>query len=154
MFQKVTATKFPPPKPLMVWDGKCSFCAYWISYWQKISGEAIAFESYETAAARFPDLDLSLFKQASRLIDRDGRIYSGPDSAYYSFKLRAKYSFLHTWYQKYSPFRAFSDWQYQIIASNRNIFFRITKFLFGSDPENIRPFWAVYLFVLIFLYLI
>lgn len=138
----------------MVWDGKCSFCAYWISYWQSISGETIEFESYESAAERFLDLDIALFKQASRLIDKDGRVYSGPDSAYYSLHLNSKYSFLHSWYQKFSWFEKLSDWKYQIIANNRNFFFRISKFFFGSDPENLRPFWAVYLFVLIFLFLI
>ena len=138
----------------MVWDGECSFCAYWIGYWQGLQPGFIDFEPYSTAAERFKDIDNSHFKEASRLIDNDGRIYSGPDSAYKSLSLMSRLKWLHNLYQANAIFRFLSDQLYQLIANNRNFFFKLTKLLFGSDPQNLRPFWTVYLFAIIFLILI
>lgn len=114
----------------------------------------MVFIPYQDLDGQFSDIDIIHFQQASRFIDQEGNIYSGPDSAYKSLSTSQKFRFLHQWYQKSSAFRALSDWLYQGIANNRNFFFRFTKFLFGSNPENLRPFWAVYLFVLIFLFFI
>jgi len=153
VFQKVRETKFPPAKVTMYWDGDCSFCRFWTSNWDKLLKAKVQFEPYQNGIGQFQDLDPQIFKEASRLIEEDGHIYSGPDSTYRSLYLAGKYSWLHKSYQRNVLFRNFSDRLYQWIATNRGFCFRITKLLFGSDPMNLRPFWAIYLFVILFLIL-
>lgn len=136
--------------PVMIWDGNCGFCRYWITRWQKITKHTIEFASYQEAAERFPDVDVVHFKQASRFIDIDGKIYSGPQSAYKSLAYSKRWQWMDRWYQKGGAFSKLSDHFYQLIANNRNFFFKLTKALFGSNPEEPRPFWMVYVGVILY----
>ncbi len=150
MFQKLQSTQNPPAKSTLVWDGKCAFCAYWIKYWQDLDPGRFDYIAYQDLNGRFPDIDIIHFKEAVRLIDTRGQIYSGPEAAYYSLLLMNRWKFLYPAYLKSSLFRRISDYLYQLIANNRSFFFRITKFLWGSNPHKLRPFWAIYLFVILY----
>lgn len=135
----------------MVWDGKCGFCAYWISRWQKFTGEKIEYETYQEAASRFPDIEEIHFKRASRLIEPTGRVFSGPRSAYRTFTYGSKWGFLDRWYEKSKLFQKFSDHTYNWVAKNRSFMFKVTKAMFGSNPQQTKPFWAIYLALLVYL---
>jgi len=135
----------------MVWDGNCGFCQYWVSRWQKFTGEKIYYQPYQDVVRYMPDIDEGHFKEASRLIEPDGNIYSGPASAYRTFTYGSKWAFLFKWYNKYQWFEKLSDWMYNRVVANRNILFKVTKFLFGKDPEEPRPFWAIYITVLAYI---
>ncbi|HCQ15888.1 MAG TPA: thiol-disulfide oxidoreductase, partial [Cryomorphaceae bacterium] len=90
------------------------------------------------------------FKQASRLIEPDGSIFSGPRSAYRTFTYGSSWGFLDKWYAQYGWFRKMSDWLYMRIAKNRSLLFRLTKLMFGGDPENTKPFWVIYLALIVY----
>lgn len=154
MFKKIRVTNFPPSdKPVMIWDGHCGFCKYWVTRWKAMTGNSIVYKTFQDAAAEFPDIPLKEFKKASRLIEPDGRIYSGPDSAYRSYDYASERDYpFHRWYTNYGLFRSFSDHTYNFIAKNRPVMFRITKILFGDDPLNFKPYWAFYIFLLIALF--
>lgn len=155
VFQKLDRTNYPPQaKPIMVWDGACGFCKYWITRWSKFTGSKVVYEPYQTAAERFLDIDVVHFKQASRLIEADGSIFSGPRSAYRTFTYGGKWAFLDKWYVEKKWFQSLSDISYAWIERNRNFLFKVTKALFGSDPHEVRPFWMIYLgIVLYFMYM-
>ncbi len=134
----------------MVWDGECGFCKYWTIRWAKITKDRVEYIPYQDAHSQFPDIDIQHFKQASRLIDKDGRIFSGPQSAYKTLSHGSVWGFLNKFYESYAWFRLFSDRLYNLIAHNRPAFFRISKFLFGSNPEEPRPFWIIYLVIIMY----
>ncbi len=135
----------------MVWDGHCGFCRYWTTRWYKITGDKVEYRPYQDAAADFTDIDPRLFKQASRLIETDGLVYSGPRSAYRTLTYGSKWGFLDKWYASKKWFQKLSDGGYNWVAKNRNFMFKLTKAMYGSDPENIRPFWIIYLFITLYL---
>lgn len=137
LFKKIRHTRYSPVnKPVMVWDGTCGFCKYWITKWQKITGDRIQYEKYQDKAHDFPDIPESYFKQAVRLIDIDGSVYSGPDAAYKTFSMARKgpFGILHSWYENSKTFMALSDLAYQIIADHRSFFSKVTTRLFGKNP--------------------
>ncbi len=151
MFKKLKKTQFlPQDKPVMVWDGECGFCKYWTTRWRNITKDNIAYIPYQEAKDHFRDIELIHFKQASRFIDKEGRIYSGPQSAYKTLSYNRNWAFLNNWYENYSLFTNFSDQLYNLIAKNRGVFFKITKLLFGSDPKVVRPFWVIYLAIIMY----
>ncbi len=154
MFQKIESTQFPPRyKPVMVWDGKCGFCKYWVTRWKKITKDQIDYKPFQEVAHKFEDIDLIHFKQASRLIEKDGTVYSGPRSAYRTLTFGSKWAFLDRWYENKKWFANFSDRLYNWVAKNRSFMFKVTRFMFGSDPDQVRPFWVIYLgLVLFFVY--
>lgn len=151
MFKKIKTTSFPPKdKPVIIWDGNCGFCKYWTTRWQKTTKGKVDFTPYQEAQIQFSDIDVIHFKQASRLIDKDGKIYSGPHSAYKSLTYAGRLGFLNNWYENYSLFTNLSDGLYDIITRNRGVFFRITKLFFGADPKEVRPFWIIYLAIIMY----
>jgi len=145
-------TKYPPsPNAILVWDGECELCAYWISFWRKKLGPGIEYHSFQTVSDQFPDINKREFLVASHFIETDGRIYRGARSAYRSLYHAGKFKFLDRLYAKRTWFRKLSDKLYYLVSHNRPTFFKISKFLFGSDPLTLRPFWAIYLFLLAYL---
>tara|TARA_A100000171_G_scaffold53065_1_gene76081 strand:+ start:1174 stop:1656 length:483 start_codon:yes stop_codon:yes gene_type:complete len=145
MFQKFNFTKFPPEdKPILVWDGECGFCKYWVTRWKEITGDKITFETYQEVAYNFPDIPVKEFKKASRLITLEGTVHSGPDSAYMSYYIANNASPWHRWYRDFKWFQKLSDHSYNYIAKNRSVFFKITKAMLGSNPLSFTHYWILY----------
>lgn len=137
----------------MIWDGQCAFCAYWIAHWQEITKDKVNYQAYQQAAEHFPDINKRHFMLASRLIECDGQIYSGPRSAYRTFTYGTKWRFLDRWYETKPWFKSLSNNMYSWVTKNRGKLYKLSKLLFGSNPKNLKPFWAVYLLLfLLFLY--
>lgn len=153
MFEKIEYTKYPPSKNILIWDGDCGFCKYWKTRWEAKTRDKIHFKTYQEFASQFPDIPLKEFKKASRLIETDGKIYSGPDSAYRSLWHSGK-EIWHNLYQSRSWFRYLSDHSYNHIAKNRSLYFKITKLCFGKEPLKMKPYWLIYLSVLVLIVLI
>lgn len=135
----------------MVWDGHCGFCAYWIARWQKITKDKIDYQPYQEAASNFPDIDEIHFKRASRLIETSGEVFTGPRSAYRTFTYGGRWAFLDRWYQKGGFFMKLSDHTYNWVAKHRHFMFKVTKLMYGSDPRQVRPFWAIYLALIVYI---
>jgi predicted DCC family thiol-disulfide oxidoreductase YuxK len=147
MFKKIDKTAYPPSRPTLYWDENCGFCKYWRLRWELITGGKVDFVPYQEAAENFWDIPLKEFKKASRFIEPDGEVYSGPDSAYRSL-YHAGNKKWHRWYKKYPWFRYLSDHGYNHIAKNRPFYFKATKALFGKNPARPRVYWVYYVVVL------
>jgi len=147
MFGKIDHTQYPPTKNILIWDGDCGFCKFWKTRWQQKTEDKVDFETYQNSSHKFNDIPLKEFKKASRLIEVDGKIYSGPDSAYRSL-WHAGNKRWHEIYNSSSLFEYISDHGYNHIAKNRSFYFKLTKILFGNDPLNLKLYWLIYLALL------
>ncbi len=153
MFGKISHTKHLPAQTTLVWDGKCGFCKFWKTRWEAHSPPEIRFCSYQECAEEFPDIPLKEFKKASRLIEKDGSVYSGPDSAYRILWHQGNKKW-HQWYISLAWFRKLSDHGYNHIAKNRHFYFRLTKILVGRDSLNFKAYWLLFLIVIVILILL
>ncbi len=153
MFNPIKHVTKPPEKPIMVWDGECGFCKYWVTVWHKNTEDRLQYEKYQDVHERFRSIPLKEFKKASRMIETDGQVFSGPDSAYRSFMyFRSPIKYPHRWYHKYKFFKSLSDHTYNWIAKHRPFMFKLTKLFWGPDPQNSKPFWLGWLLVLILIF--
>ena len=152
MYTEIKRTENPPKRPTLIWDGTCGFCKFWKTNWESKTQGKVFFETYQEKAQNFPDIPLKEFKKASRLIEPDGKVYSGPDSAYRSLYHSGNKKW-HQYFNKYTWFKILSKKGYNHIAKNRSFYFKLTKICFGSNPKNLKPFWLIYL-AIIFLLLI
>ncbi|MFC3415458.1 thiol-disulfide oxidoreductase DCC family protein [Algoriphagus hitonicola] len=151
MFKSIQKTQFPPQEPLFVWDGKCGFCKYWIIFW-KSKTKGLEYQTFQDVAENFPDIPLKEFKKASRLIEKDGAVFSGPDSAYRTFwYFKKPMKIWHHWYQRSSLFRKFSDQLYVTISKNRPFLMKMTLAFWGKNPLSQKPYWILWLIALILL---
>jgi len=152
MFQKLIKTEYPPEvKPIMVFDGNCGFCKYWIVKWKKLTEDSVEYIAYQEIGDRFLDIDIHHFKQAVRYIQTNGNIVNGPDAAYVTYFNQGKLKCLHNFYNKGGFFMRFSDWAYQYVADHRNLMFRISKSFFGSNPNVTTHYWVFYLMAIVIL---
>ena len=74
----------PPSKALLVYDGDCGFCKLWIARWREITAGAVDYEELQEVAARFPEVPRAEFEDAVKLIEPDGRVFSGAEAVYRS----------------------------------------------------------------------
>lgn len=145
MFIKIQKTQNPPDQPLFIWDGECGFCKYWIIIW-KSKTQGLNYKTFQEVAGEFQDIPLKEFKKASRLIEPDGSVYAGPDSAYRTFwYFKKPQKHWHRWYQKSGFFQKISDHTYNWIAKNRPIMMKLTLAFWGKNPLKQKPFWLLWL---------
>jgi predicted DCC family thiol-disulfide oxidoreductase YuxK len=131
----------PPPKPLMVYDGDCAFCKLWIARWREETGDVVEYQPLQEAAARFPEVPRDEFERAVKLIDPDGRVWSGAAAVYCS--LGAGGRWLNRWSYDHVPgFAAASEFAYRFIAGHRELAHRITCLLWGNDVRRPTYFHA------------
>lgn len=149
MFNKYLLTINKPVKPLMIWDGNCGFCKYWILVWKQKTTE-VEYKTLQEVAENFSEIPLKEFKKASRFIDMDGRIYSGPDSAFMSMAhFKKPINLFHRWYLSSGLFQSLSDHGYNFIAKNRPLMMKITLAFWGKNPLKLKPYWVLWLMALL-----
>ncbi len=127
-------TAYPPnDKPVMVFDGNCGFCRYWIIKWKRLTQERITYSPYQEVADQYPDIPLDHFKKAVQLILPSGEVLSGAAAAYYTQRT-GFWKFLYHGYLHHTLFRKISDAVYRWIADHRSFMFRLSKLFFGQKP--------------------
>jgi predicted DCC family thiol-disulfide oxidoreductase YuxK len=109
-------------KPLMIWDGECGFCAQWIQRWKKVTHSSIAYETYQSVGAQFPQIPTENFRQAVHLVEPDGRITRGAEAVFRALRDVPRLSWLLKAYERVPAFAALSEFGYRLVASNRSFF--------------------------------
>ena len=61
-------------QPLMIYDGDCGFCIYWVHYWQRLTGDRVTYAPYQEVAAQYPEIPLTEFQRGVIYIATDGKI--------------------------------------------------------------------------------
>ena len=145
MFEKYKRTDYRPEKPLLIWDGACSFCQYWKLRLQKITGDKVRYEPYQKIAEEIPDISEKGFEEAVRLIETDGKVYDGPDAAYQLLTYSNQPLNFSRWYHGVPSFRLVSDHAYAFISKRRSSMFSLTKLLWGKNPAKPKNYWMLYL---------
>ncbi|RKS50619.1 putative DCC family thiol-disulfide oxidoreductase YuxK [Gillisia mitskevichiae] len=148
MFQEINKTAYPPTNSIFVWDGDCKFCKWWKNSWEHNLNGNVEFHTYQEVNHQFPDIPKKEFQKASRLIDINGNVYSGPDSAFRIQHYLGNPKW-HSWYKKQRWFKLVSNNAYNHIAKNRSFYYKATLLLFGKDPTKPKIYWFYYILLLI-----
>lgn len=118
----------PPAKPLVVFDGDCSFCRRWVARGRRLIGDRAGFEPYQSAAARFPSVPRTRFQQAVQLIEPDGSVYSAAEAVFRSLALSESHPecrhFL-TLYERVPAARPLAERTYRWVADHRSLLSRM-----------------------------
>jgi predicted DCC family thiol-disulfide oxidoreductase YuxK len=69
-------------RPVLIYDGDCAFCAWQVRYWGRLTGDAVDYQPWQTAAAAHPDISRAEFASAIQLLTPDGRRYSAAEAAF------------------------------------------------------------------------
>jgi predicted DCC family thiol-disulfide oxidoreductase YuxK len=123
--------------PLLAYDGDCGFCAYWVRYWQRLTGERIRYAPYQEIAAEHPGVPVEEFARAIQLFEPEGAHYSGAEAAF-RVLARAPGKATGLWLYRHLPvFARLSEAVYTLVAHHREAAYRWSRLLWG--PERHPP---------------
>src|SRR6266404_5767587 len=127
----------PPAKPLVIYDGECSFCCFWIRRWQQVSGPQVDYLPFQdqSTAIRFPELTRELLQTAVHLIETDGAVFSGAEAAFRARAHNPSEHWLLDWYEHSPTFARVTEAGYRFIARNRGFFSALTRLAWGRHVE-------------------
>ena len=122
-------------QPLLIYDGDCGFCIYWVRYWQKLTGSKVSYAPYQEVGAQYPEIPVTEFQRAVKYVAPDGRIASGAEACFLLLSHARGKGFWLTLYRLVPGFAAISEWAYAFVASKRSMFLRLSRWLWGSNYE-------------------
>lgn len=122
------------PRPVVVFDGDCSFCRIWIDYWRALTGDRVEYLPYQSASDRFPEVPHSDFQKASHYFEGKDH-YHGAEAAFHLAALVPGYKWALWCYNNLPGCGAVSEWFYRVIAAHRNTGYRVTRALWGKRVE-------------------
>lgn len=147
-FQSVGAAA--AARPLLVYDGDCTFCMFWVRYWQQLTGDSIDYRPYQEMAAKFPGIALAEFRRASQYITSDGRHAGGAEASFCVLSHVPGKEFWLWLYRKLPGFAALSEFVYSIIAAHRSAAYSATLILWGKNYGPSQYGLVAFLFTRLF----
>ena len=129
----------PPPKPLLVFDGDCNFCAGWVRRRQQTTGDRVDYLPAQDPriAAQFPEIPRQQFDAAVQFIESDGSVYSGAEAVFRILAHHPNHQLLLRIYEKSKTFAHLTEWVYRLVSENRTFFSLLTRWFRGRHVEPI-----------------
>jgi lipase maturation factor 1 len=132
----------PPDRPVVVFDGGCGFCRFWITRWQHRTGDTVEYVASDdpSVARRFPEIPREAYKQAVQLIEPDGRVTEAAEAVFRLLAVSGPEWPL--WIYEHLPGAALtSEIAYRLVANHRSFSAALTTLLWGRQAAP--PTYAV-----------
>jgi len=136
-----------PERPVMVFDGDCSFCRAWIQYWRQITGDHIEYVPYQEAANRFPDIPEKQFAAAVQLILPDGEVRSAALAVFTTLAMVPGKRWMLRCYRRIPGIAAVTEATYRVIAGHRSFGYWVTRMLWGIPVRRATYSSSTWLFL-------
>ena len=122
-------------KPLLVYDGDCSFCRLWIDRWHALTGDHVRYASFQEVAGQFPQIPREAFARAVQLILPGGEVFSAAHAVFRTLAFAPGRAWM-LWLYQHLPGAAFvAEFFYGFVARHRNPLSRLTRLFWGKHFE-------------------
>ena len=122
-------------RPVLVYDGTCGFCIFWVRRWQHITEDRVIYKPSQEVVLQYPEIAADKFDSAIYLIYPDGSYHSGAKGVF-----KALATTIHKvplWaYEKVPGFAKISEWAYSLVANNREFFSLLTRWIRKSHDDK------------------
>src|SRR5688500_6329221 len=125
----------PPTRPLLIFDGDCSFCRRWIARWKYLTEGKIDYEPYQSAAERAPNVPRENCGKSVYLLEPDGTSTRAAKAVFRALALGGRMRLLLWLYEHASPFRWVSETLYKFVAANRNPLDKLDRIVVGTETR-------------------
>jgi predicted DCC family thiol-disulfide oxidoreductase YuxK len=125
----------PPDKPLLIFDGDCTFCRCWIARWKQITDGRVDYAPLqsEAIATDFPEISREQTESAVHLIEPDGRVTRGAEAVFRSLAVARRWPL---WmYENVPGVAPTTEFAYRIVARHRSFFSLLTRWCWGEHLE-------------------
>jgi len=121
-----------PSKPVVIFDGDCTFCRKWIRDWQSDLKEWVDFIPYQEGASRFKEIPLENFQKAVHLITPEGKVFSGAHAVFQMMAQKPRKKWMLWLYLNLPGMKGISEWCYKVVADHRPFFSWWTGIIWGN----------------------
>jgi len=125
-------------EPLLIYDGDCSFCIYWVNYWRGLTGDRVTYAPYQEVGAQYPEISVADFQRAVQYVAPDGKIASAAEAALLTLSHASGKSFWLMLYRRVPGFAEIAESLYAFVAAHRSASYRTSLWLWGRDYEPPR----------------
>jgi predicted DCC family thiol-disulfide oxidoreductase YuxK len=122
-------------KPVLIFDGRCSFCRIWIDYWKQLTGEAVDYAPSQEVGEQYPQIPPEHFKRSVQLVLPEGDVYQGAEAVLRTLAYDPSRQWPLFLYRHVPGFAPITEALYRFIAANRNFAYRVTVLFFGRTLE-------------------
>ncbi len=127
-------------KPILIYDGRCSFCKIWIEYWRRLTGDRLEYAPSQEVGGQYPQIPPKAFSQAVQLVRPDGTFSSGARAVFETLRMEKTY-------EGSRLVAGVSELLYGFIARHRGFFYHLTRLTFGTQIEPARFVWTQWIFL-------
>ena len=120
----------PLQRPLLVFDGDCSFCRAWVDYWRQRTGDKVGYAPYQEIGEHF-GTKREQFAAAVKLITPDGEVRSGAHAVFKLLDLVPTKRWLLWLYLQVPLFALLAESVYGFVARHRSFAYWVTRVLWG-----------------------
>lgn len=143
-------------KPLLIFDGDCNFCRYFVRRWQRATGDRVDYASSREAAGRFPEISQENFEGSIQLVVPEGKIYDGAEAVFRALGTIRSRRWLLFAYQNVPGTALISERVYRWAARHRQGLSTLMRWWWGKDYSpasylNIRRIFLTLLAVIYFI---
>ncbi|HUI41792.1 MAG TPA: lipase maturation factor family protein [Terriglobia bacterium] len=136
-----------PPRPLLLFDGDCGFCRFWVARWRAATRGQVDFAPAQTEAARFPQITPEAWKRSVQLVTPDGAVYAGAEAVFRTLAYAPEQRWRLALYRHLPGARPVSEWGYRVVAAHRDFFSKLTALALGRDPQPSSYFLSRWVFL-------
>lgn len=122
-------------KPLLIYDGDCGFCNYWVNYWKKLTGSSVDYRPYQEVAADYPSLTIKDFKRAVQYVAPDGTISAAAKASFLTLSHAKNNKIWMKLYNSLPGFAYLTEKLYAVISSHRTLFYYVSICFWGKNFE-------------------
>ena len=128
-------------RPLLVYDGDCSFCRLWIDRWRELTGDRVRYAPFQEVAGQFPEIPREAFARAVQLILPDGKSFSAAHAVFRTLAFVPGCAWMLWLYQRLPGVAFVAEFFYRFVARHRNPLYRLTRLFWGRHFE--RPSFSL-----------
>ena len=114
-------------KPLLIYDGNCDFCLYWIEIWKNKTKDRVEYASYQSVSAQFLKISLDQFERSVQLVKPDEKITEGAKAVFETLAYNPNSAWLLRIYHKFPLFAEAAEAIYYFIARHRSTLSSTTR---------------------------
>jgi lipase maturation factor 1 len=119
--------------PLLLFDGDCGFCRFWVARWQAMTRGRVDFAPAQQEASRFPQVTEEAWKRSVQLVTPEGAVYGGAEAVFRMLACAPEHRWMLAVYRHLPGARPVSEAAYRLVADNRGFFSKLTRLAGGRD---------------------
>lgn len=123
-------------KPLLVYDGACNFCLFWVRRWKEQIGDRLLYAPFQGAGKDFPEISPEDFRGSIKFILPNGRVYSGAQAVFRALSYAPGRGWMLRLYLLIPGAATVAELLYRFVVLHRGFFLWVMMLFFKSSSRS------------------